>query len=69
MDNIVIEFWILLIYIFYIRLRDNSVFGNVREILRDVVDKVRTPTPPLPDLKDSNVRINKFKEFNWFIHF
>jgi len=36
----------------------------ISEILNDVIDEVRTPTPPLPDLEDPVVCKREFEEKN-----
>lgn len=47
----------------------HSTERGVREIINDVLDNVKTPTPPLPDLDDPEVCKREFEEKNMRYNF
>lgn len=47
---------------------NHFVSKGMNEIVTDIIDAVRTPTPPLPDLEDPEVCRREFEEKNEDLH-
>jgi len=47
------------------QLDKDYIVKNIAEIVKDIVDDVRTPTPPLPDLENPEVCEREYEEKNY----
>lgn len=72
-EDLLINWYLIIIFVFYYLRREqlkcsiekSYIDKNISEIVNDIVDNVRTPTPPLPDLENKAVCEFEFETKNY----